>query len=99
VRALFLPPIAMMLRWMGHPANGGLAAAKDLVGEFGAGGEEGEGGGGEPSDAAGGDGEDVPGVGGDRRQEVRGGGGCGVGDECGQQCAGEFAELQVGERD
>ena len=42
-----------------------LVAAQDLLGEFGAGSEEGEGCGGEPDDAGEGDGEDVFNVGGD----------------------------------
>jgi len=60
---------------------------------------EGESCGGEPGDGREGDGDEVVGVGGDGRQEVRGGGGCGVGDERSEQGAGEFAKLKVGERD
>ena len=74
-----------------------LAAAKDLLRQFGAGGEEGEGCGSEPDERCEGDGEHVFRVGGDGRQKVRGGGCGGVGDECGEECAGEFAKLQVGE--
>src|SRR5208337_500151 len=65
-----------------------LAAAEDLGREFGASGEEGEGCGGEPDERREGDGEDVFCVGGDGRQKVRGCGCAGVGDECGEECAG-----------
>jgi len=54
-------------------------------------------GGGEPGDGCEGDGKDVFGVGGDGWEEVRGDGGCNIGDERGDECAGQFAKLKLGE--
>ena len=70
-----------------------------MRGKFGAGGKEGEAGGCDPGEGGGGDGEDVVAVGGDGRQEVRGGGGCNIGEQSGEQGAGELVELEVGKRD
>src|ERR1019366_8351383 len=85
---------------LGHWGSGrALAAAEDLLGEFGAGGEECCAGGGGPGDGCRCDGENVLRVGGDGWQEVRGGGRRGIGDQGGEEGATEFGELEMGERD
>ena len=52
-----------------------------------------------PGGGGSGEGEEVAAVGGDGRQEVRGGGSGGVGEDGGDEGAGKLGEFEVGEGD